>query len=228
MANIPYAQKLKLINEIKKIPADYILLDLGAGTSFNTLDYFGLSNNGIVITTFEKPSIMNTLSFIKNFIYRLVQREIRHNHKVLSDVNNFYKTSTENNPLSIGSVIELIRNIDSDLAAKVQDKCNNYKPRIIFNKTEHPNELKISEQLEKSVKENLSLDLWFFGFIPYSKQVEISTKNSEILISKYYDNAASKGINNIARRIAKFNNYIDNSRELLQKDSLKNFEDWNV
>ena len=36
MANIAYAQKIKLISRLKKLPADYILLDLGAGSSFNT------------------------------------------------------------------------------------------------------------------------------------------------------------------------------------------------
>ena len=34
LANISYARKVRLISDIKKLPADYIFLDLGAGTSF--------------------------------------------------------------------------------------------------------------------------------------------------------------------------------------------------
>lgn len=229
MANLPYAQKIKLIKEIENISAEYILLDLGAGTSFNTLDYFDLSRNGIVITTFEKPSIINTLSFIKNFIFRLVQKEIRQNHKISSAINKVYKTSTETKPVLISSVIEIIENLDPALASKIKDKCNHYHPRIIFNKAEHPDDMIISEQLEKSVKNNLSLELCFFGLIFYDKHVEISTKNNNVLISEYPECIAAKGINHIARRIAKYNNdYIDNSNELLQKDSREKFELWNL
>jgi flagellar biosynthesis protein FlhG len=42
MANIPYAQKIPLISHIVRRPAVYILLDLGAGRSCNTLDFFRL------------------------------------------------------------------------------------------------------------------------------------------------------------------------------------------
>ena len=40
VANLFYAQKLKIIRAIQKLPYDHILLDLGAGTNFNTLDFF--------------------------------------------------------------------------------------------------------------------------------------------------------------------------------------------
>ena len=49
IANLFYAQKLKIINAIKKLPFDYILLDLGNGTNFNNLDFFLTSKEGIFI-----------------------------------------------------------------------------------------------------------------------------------------------------------------------------------
>ena len=40
IANLYYAQKTRLINAIKKLPFDVVILDLGAGTNFNTIDFF--------------------------------------------------------------------------------------------------------------------------------------------------------------------------------------------
>ena len=40
IANLPYDKKLKTLKAISKLKYEYILLDLGAGTSFNTLDFF--------------------------------------------------------------------------------------------------------------------------------------------------------------------------------------------
>jgi len=74
MANIPYAQKLRLVSRIKRIPARYVLMDLGAGTTFNTLDFFRMSPHGIVVTTPEYPSIISTLAFLKHFLLRTVER----------------------------------------------------------------------------------------------------------------------------------------------------------
>jgi flagellar biosynthesis protein FlhG len=229
MANLHHAQKIKLITEIKNIKADYIFLDLGAGTTFNTLDYFEFSKNGIVITTFEKPSIINTLSFIKNFIYRVVLKESKQNNKVANAVNEAYKNSTGDELLLISEIIDLIHNIDPVLAQNVKEICKSFHPRIIFNKGEHPDDLEIIEHLEKTVKKILSLDLCFFGFIFEDELVKLSVSESEVLIGKYPDCIASRGINDIANRIIKFNNKdILNSNELLKKDTIEKFELWNA
>jgi flagellar biosynthesis protein FlhG len=228
MANLPHAQKLKLISEIKNIQSDYILLDLGAGTTFNTLDYFDFSRNGIVISTFEKPSILNTLSFIKNFIYRVIIKETRQNHKVSSDINKAYKNAVGDELLLISEIIDIINKTDQALALKVKDTCNSYHPRIIFNKGEHPDNLEIISQLQNVVKKILSIDLCFFGFIFEDVNVKLSTNKSEVLLNQYPDCIASRGIKDIAKRIIKFNSKdIPNSNELLRKDTLAKFELWN-
>lgn len=40
IANLYYQQKLRVIKALHKLHYDFVLLDLGAGTSFNTLDFF--------------------------------------------------------------------------------------------------------------------------------------------------------------------------------------------
>jgi flagellar biosynthesis protein FlhG len=227
MANIPFAQKVKLINEIKKIQADYILLDLGAGTNFNTLDYFDFSKNGFVITTFDIPSIFNSLTFIKNFIHRVLLKEIKQNHKLTSDIKKTYKNADGDEFLSITEIIDIIRKVDTALALKISDLITSYHPRIIFNRGEHPDNLKNISPLQQYAKKNLSLDLCFFGFIFEDNYAKISSGNGIALLDKYPDCVASRGINAIANRIVKYNNKeIPNSDKLLKKDTLEKFKLW--
>ena len=68
IANLPYDKKIKTLKAISKLKYEYILLDLGAGTAFNTLDFFLASRNGIFITTPEPTSIEN--------VYRLDARHL--------------------------------------------------------------------------------------------------------------------------------------------------------
>ena len=55
IANLYYAQKVKLIRAIKKLSYDYLFIDLGSGTHYNTLDFYLISNEGIIITTPAQP-----------------------------------------------------------------------------------------------------------------------------------------------------------------------------
>ncbi len=77
--NLCHAQKIKLINAIRGLPYDYIILDLGAGTNFNTLDFFLVSRQGIFICTPEPTSIENTFRFIKAVYLRGLKQIVKGN-----------------------------------------------------------------------------------------------------------------------------------------------------
>lgn len=227
MANLPHAQKTKLIKEIKAIEADYILLDLGAGTAFNTLDFFGLSNHGLIVTTFEKPSVFNTLSFMKNFMFRIILKEAKSNKAVLALLDNAYKTSTAAHPLLISSIIELIENENEILAADILKKCKAFHPRIIFNKGNSPDDLDILNPVDKSIKNNLSLDAAYFGFVFFDTHVEASIKATRALLAQHPHCMAAKSIGSIAQRIIKHGeNFIPDSIHLLREDTQAKFEFW--
>ena len=228
LANIAYAQKVKLINEIKKIRADDIVIDLGAGTTFNTLDYFDFSNNGLVITSFEKPAILNTLSFIKNFIHRVALKEVRQNHTITADINKAYKNITGDDYLTINEIIDIVDKVDAALASKIVTVTRSYQPRIIFNRGEHPDQLVVINHMQQSIKKYLSVDLCFFGFLFEEDSSILSSGSGYPLLKRDPESILSKGIIEISKRIVKFNNkIIPNSGNLLINDTREKFELWN-
>ena len=72
MANLKQLQKAKILNHLEEVEADYILLDLGAGTTLNTLDFFIAADKGIMTTLPEPTAIENTYRFIKSHIYHFL------------------------------------------------------------------------------------------------------------------------------------------------------------
>ena len=74
MANLSYAAKAKLIRHIQSLDADYVLIDLGAGSAYNTLDIFTLSDEGIIVTTPEPQARVDAYGFLKNTVYRKLKR----------------------------------------------------------------------------------------------------------------------------------------------------------
>ncbi len=73
-ANIPWWFKKKILGELAALPADITLIDLGAGSSYNTIDFFLSSRSGIIVTTPEPTAMVNAYSFLKNVYYRLLFR----------------------------------------------------------------------------------------------------------------------------------------------------------
>lgn len=227
MANIIHVQKVKLLKEIKALDADYILLDLGAGTAFNTLDFFGLSNCGIIVTTFEKPSVINTLSFIKNYLFRFILQEVKSDKGALAALTKAYKSSTAQNPLLVSSIIELLRSKNQELAKEIEKKCQAFHPRIIFNKGTNPNDLDALPSIDKAIKNTLSLDACYFGFVFSDPNVELSIKSNRALMSQSPTSLASKSINGLAQRIIKNGeNFIANSLSLLPEDTQAKYDHW--
>ena len=69
-ANIKHLQKVRVMNQVRALDVDVVLIDLGAGTSFNILDFFLLSDVSILAVVPEPTSIENGYRFIKSALYR--------------------------------------------------------------------------------------------------------------------------------------------------------------
>ncbi len=74
-ANPNFAQKARLLRHLETLDADYILLDLGAGTSFNILDFFLFADHGILVVLPEPTAIENAYRFIKSAFYRRFKKD---------------------------------------------------------------------------------------------------------------------------------------------------------
>jgi len=225
MANIPHAQKIRLISRIVKLPAEYILLDLGAGTSFNTLDFFRLSHNGLVITTPEYPAITNMMTFLKHLLLRTIEENFTQNHYICEMLHSMYKTDKQTD---IGALQSRIAAIDCEAGKTVTKLCRKYRPRVVFNMGEHPDEIKISKQINSSLKSILSLEVDYFGFIFNDPAVRKSIKKKVPFIPSYRENMTTGNIEHIAKRIVKYwNKPIDNSALRILNHTRKVYENRN-
>ncbi len=226
MANIPYAQKMKLLREINKLSARYILLDLGAGSTFNTLDFFSVSNNGIIITTFEYSAIMNVLVFLRNFLLRKMRQAAKSSRQATEVIDEVCRQSSTTEQLSAGSVIEKIEKVDAEVAEEIRTICKTYRPRFVLNMGDHPEELKVLGNLQATIKDRLSLETDYIGFIFNDSHVRKSVKEKVPHLTYYGDSMASDSIRSVARRVINYwDRPIDDSIDRLMKATQKAYDE---
>ena len=225
LANIPYAQKIRLISRVVKLPAEYILLDLGAGASFNTLDFFRLSPHGLVITTSEYPSVMNMLAFLKNFLLRVIEGNFSKHQRIRDLMRFLYKQPITEQQINIEAVRSRIAAIEPEAGETVKEVCRKYRPRVVFNMGEHPEEIKIAEEINKSLEKTLSIEADYFGFVFADPIVRQSVKERKVFLPLYRESMVAESIVRIAERIVKFwDTPVENSAQHLLSRESKGYE----
>ncbi len=225
MANIAYAQKIKLISRIRKLPADYILLDLGSGSSYNMLDFFRLSRTGLLVTTPEHPAVMGMMVFLKNFLLRSIERKMARNYAVRNMLRELYNLSMDEQMSSIKDVHQKIIDEDPQAAETVGQIYQRCRPRIIFNMAEHPDDARLSFQISRTLEEILSIEADYFGFVYRDKSVVAAIRGSNPFLPNYRNSPAAEDIVRVAQRIVRFwCRPVNDSAALLFNQIQKDFE----
>lgn len=226
MANITYGHKMRLIRDLKKIPAKFIILDLSSGSSSNTLDFFGIVNRGIMIMTPDLPSIINALTFLKNFIFRSLMRMFHKHIDVMVILNKIQKTPMNEDPVSMVEIQNCIAAIDPGLGEIASDIFKKCYTRIVFNLGDHPDQLNLIKNIDRSLT-LMDIKADYFGFIFYDPVVRKSTYERKPLIPFYRDSIASRGIIDIADRLSRrWHQEIPDSGKLLMEYTQKFYEDF--
>ncbi len=204
MANIPHTQKVRLISQLKKLSAEYVLLDLSAGSSFNTIDFFRLSPFGALVTVPEYPAIMNLLSFLRLSLIRIIERYFSSNDQIRALLVEECKRPITDPLQSIAQMKQRLAAIDAGAAEKVDRLCRLLRPRVILNKAEHPDDMLVHRQIDQSLRTVLSLEVDYFGFVYRDPAVRGAINGRVPYLTHCPDRPAAESIRRIAERIVKY------------------------
>lgn len=200
-ANFPYYIKKKLLQEIQNLTADYIFLDLGAGSSFNTLDFFNVSSEPIVVLCPEPTSILNAYSFIKSARARQIfslfpGRSPQRNH-----LKNLLGQKMEGTDWNFSTALSRFSLKFPNEAHMLEKELLSFKPRILINMGRSRNDLKMTGHLRSMCKKNLSVELRYIGFIHFEESMHLSVKRRKPFIIDYPDSVFGIDILRLAEGI---------------------------
>src|SRR5688500_9404468 len=171
MANITYPQKLSLIKLLKALKARYILLDLSAGTAFNTLDLFQMGKSGIVVTTPEHPALMSTLVFVKNLVLRAIDQSLRKDISLKQRLNEMYRQSVKDPVFTVERFRRQLAEEDPDAAEMVEGICRRIRPRFVYNMVESLRDTEVFANIDRTFAEVLSIECDHLGLVPYDSRI---------------------------------------------------------
>ncbi|HUT64868.1 MAG TPA: AAA family ATPase [Spirochaetota bacterium] len=207
LAGISHSQRKRVARQILKIDADYVIIDLGSGTSTAVLDFFLVSNSGIIMTTPQPTAVTNAFAFLKNLMFRFLQRALSSSKEVSRYIKSVNK---ERLPLSTPTVLQILskmKEIDPEAAGKAALYISMMHPKLVVNFARTPNDLLAGSKLRDLTKRNLDVDLECMGLIYADKAVDSSVLERVPLLRFDPEAVSSIQIKRIAQKIVEAPNF---------------------
>ena len=164
MANLSYAAKTKLIRHIQSLDADYVLIDLGAGSAFNTLDIFAMSDEGIIVTTPEPQARVDTYGFLKNTVYRKLKRLFNKNKVATAAIATFAREAGRKSG-RMEDLLESLGSADPLVGQQARAMLDNYRPKLILNRVRSKRHIDEAQRFVQLVRQYLSTEVEYVGYV---------------------------------------------------------------
>ena len=204
IANITASQKKKLISQIFHLDADYVILDLGAGSSYNTVDFFILSSCGILVVMPELTSILNAYSLLKTAVFRRLFLEFKSITEVKDLFNEQIKKGGED-AWKVSELLRMIKKVSPATYLKALYFVNEMSPKLIMNMAISPTDIEMGEKIRKISRSFLNLDVDYLGFMYRDKSVHESINKRIPLAVSNPENGIYQAIAKVAYKIASLN-----------------------
>lgn len=198
-ANMRHGHKVKLLRGLMSTDTDYLLLDLGAGTSFNTLDFFLLADVGILVLLPEPTSVENAFRFVKAaFFRRLLNVGVELG---VADLVEDALGTRDGAALTPFAFIQRVRQQDAEAGEAMQKELANFRVRLVVNQVRTAADQHVAQAVVSSWKKFFGLELEPIGSIPYDDEAWRAVRKRRPLLLESPDSPAARSIQSVARRV---------------------------
>ena len=202
IANMAHVQKARLLRKFHEIQADYVLLDLGAGTSNNTLDFFLLADLKIVIVTPEPTSIENAYRFVKAAFYRMLRASTPSPY-VRQLIEQVMNVKTSRGIRSPKDLLNEVKRLSPADGTELQTRMEQFRLALIVNQVRVKSESDIGLAVQTVCERYFGMTIDYMGYLPYDNSVWQSISRRVPFLMEAPNSTAVTHLEEILRNLLK-------------------------
>lgn len=195
-------QKTSIIQSLRTLKANYVILDLGAGTSTHTVDFFLSADQGLVATLPEPTSIENVYRFIKTAYYRRLAFS-----KNLKEVKNLVQMAMDpKNRLHLKTPADLYREVNKvspEAGMKLKQEIDKIRPRLIVNQARTQTDIDIGFSIKTVCKRYFGIELDYLGYIDYDSSVWQAVRRKKPIMMEFPNSRLVSSVDRIVQYLLK-------------------------
>jgi flagellar biosynthesis protein FlhG len=209
VANVSPQDKLKLLQKLRTLDADYVIIDLGAGTSYNTMDFFLYADVGVIALLPEPTSIENAYRFIKAAYYRRLWHS-----SALRAVRPLIEMAMDpRNKLGIKSPSDLFREVNQaspESAMALKREIEKFRPKLVVNQARTQTDVDIGFSVKTVCKKYFGVEMDYVGYLDYDSAVWQAVRRKRPLMLEFPNSrlvsSLDRIVNFMLKRYANQNN----------------------
>jgi flagellar biosynthesis protein FlhG len=199
MANPSHSRKERLLRHIERLDADHVLLDLGAGSAFNVLDFFLAASRGILVVVPEPTSIENAYHFLKAAFFRTLRQAAQR----VGLLEGLQEALRQRSP-SLGSpreLLALLRELDPERAQQIEGELAQFRPLLIVNQARTLEHKRIGADIALACREYLGTELGVLGSLERDECVRTAVSERAPVLTRFPASAFARDLQQISERL---------------------------
>lgn len=182
VANPLYSQKQKLIRNIQKLNADFILIDLGAGSHSHVADFFASYNYNIVVIDSLPTSVENAYGFLKNGILRALLQQVPATSELRDHINRFSDPYKTNSYVTLTEMINSCSGLFPEEITRLKQFLAARKIFLVINMVKTTHDVAIGKHFIDVVKKYLDQAPHYLGYCIYEPKIRQSIRDGKPIV----------------------------------------------
>ena len=200
VANMNHYRKLRLLRQIRQLRAQNVILDLGTGSAYNTLDFFLSANPGVVVITPEPTAIENAYLFLKSCIMRVLKLYM--DHYKIPDLHRKMLDQIEKNSQSLYAFFRSLIDSDRSYGTILYRALRNFRPCLVMNRCRDERDVLLGRSVADVARRYLLIDMKYLGSVPNDDEVQASLRGLRPFVLEHKDSAAARAIRQMSEELA--------------------------
>jgi len=199
-ANPKHGQKARLLRHIAALPADHVVIDLGAGSSFNVLDFFLAAERGVVVVVPEATSVENAYQFLKAAYFRRMRRA-QPRERVKEAIT---AAMAHLEALDIRSPRELLHRVsetDPVAAEGLSREAQGFDPAIVINRAHRPENRQLGVEMALALEDYFGRRVPFLGAIEEDELLARSVRERRPAAERFPDSRFVVALQGVVERL---------------------------
>jgi flagellar biosynthesis protein FlhG len=188
VADIPFAERIRLTQSVRALKTQFVILDLGAGTSEAMLDFFLAADRKVVAVTPEPTSIENAYRFIKSSFYR----KLRLLENELGIQRLIEEAMDSKNQLGIRSPADLIHHLHRahpESGSRLLSEIGRFQIQLLLNQARARQDADLGLSMRSVCRKYFGIEADYLGHIDHDNSVWQALRKRRPMVLEYPNSA---------------------------------------
>jgi flagellar biosynthesis protein FlhG len=188
-----------LMSRVRGLDAEYVVVDLGSGTSHSLVDFWLGADVSLFVSLPEPTAIENTYRFLRCAFARLVPTLVEEPDARERLTGKLRELGHAPAPLDLVAALEREHDELAEVVRHAMEET--FRFRMVFNQTRLRADLELGDRMRSAALRRLGVHLEYLGYIDSDDTVWSCVRSRRPLLVESPGTKASKSIEKIARRL---------------------------